>query len=50
VCLLFVAMDSKKEFLRGCISGDVERVRQLLAEGVDINTRNEVCVFNEQVF
>jgi hypothetical protein len=38
-------MDSKQtEFLQVCVSGDVERVKQLLGEGVDINTRNQVCV------
>jgi hypothetical protein len=32
------------EFLQVCGSGDVERVKQLLGEGVDINTRNQVCL------
>jgi hypothetical protein len=44
VCLVVWSMDSKKEFLKVSRSGDVERVRQLLGEGVDINTRNEVCL------
>jgi hypothetical protein len=30
------------EFLKVCGSGDVERVKQLLGEGVDINTRQVV--------
>jgi hypothetical protein len=32
------------EFLRVCGSGDLERVKQLLGEGADINTQNHVCV------
>jgi ankyrin repeat protein len=38
------------EFLRVCETGDLERVKQLLGEGVDINTQNHVCVFDEFVF
>jgi hypothetical protein len=38
------------EFLRVCGSGDLERVKQLLGEGADINTQNHVCVFDELVF
>jgi hypothetical protein len=50
VCFV-CAMDSKQaEFLEGCGIGDVERVRELLGEGVDINTQHQVCVFDEHVF
>jgi hypothetical protein len=37
------------EFLRVCETGDLERVKQLLGEGVDINTQNNVCVSDEFV-
>jgi hypothetical protein len=51
VFCLFVGMDSKQaEFLEVCRIGDVERVRELLGEGVDINTQHQVCVFDEHVF
>jgi ankyrin repeat protein len=36
-------------FLQACGSGNVERVKQLLGKGVDINTQNRV-VFDEHVF
>jgi hypothetical protein len=38
------------EFLRVCETGYLERVKQLLGEGVDINTQNNVCIFDEFVF
>jgi hypothetical protein len=38
------------EFLRVCGSGDLERVKQLLGEEVEINSQNNVCVFDELVF
>jgi hypothetical protein len=33
------------EFLEACRTGDLERVKQLLEEGVDINTRDRVCLY-----
>jgi hypothetical protein len=43
-------MALRKEFLRVCETGDLERVKQLLGEGVEINTQNHVCIFNKIVF
>jgi hypothetical protein len=40
------SMDPPAEFLRVCGIGDLVRVKELLGEGVDINTENEVCVFH----
>jgi hypothetical protein len=49
ICFFFV-MDETAEFLRVCETGDLERVKQLLGEGVEINTQNHVCIFNKIVF
>jgi hypothetical protein len=38
------------EFHRVCETGDLERVKQLLVEGVVMNTQNNVCIFNKFVF
>jgi hypothetical protein len=32
------------EFLKVCETGDLERVKQLLGEGVVLNTQNNVCI------
>jgi hypothetical protein len=49
ICFLVMA-SLQAEFLRVCDTGYLERVKQLLGKGVDINTQNNVCVFNEFVF
>jgi hypothetical protein len=43
-------MASHVEFLEVCDSGNLERVRQLLAEGVDVELGYDEVVFDEIMF
>ena len=42
---LLQVLEKGAQFLQATESGDVERVKQMVAEGVDVNTRNEVHLF-----
>ena len=42
---LLQVLDNGAQFLQATESGDVERVKQMVAEGVDVNTKNEVRLF-----
>ena len=41
---LLQVLDKGAQFLQATESGDVERVKEMVAEFVDVNTRNEVCL------
>ena len=41
---LLQVLDNGAQFLQATESGDVERVKQMVAEFVNVNTRNEVCL------
>jgi hypothetical protein len=49
VCFVVAMVSKEAKFLQVCRSGDVERVKQLLGEGIDLN-QLQVCVFAEHVF
>ena len=42
---LLQVLDKGAQFLQATESGDVERVKQMVAECVNVNTRNEVRLF-----
>ena len=42
---LLQVLDKGAQFLQATESGDVERVKQMVAEFVNVNTRNEVRLF-----
>ena len=43
-CFLLQVLDKGAQLLQATESGDVETVKQMVAEFVDVNTRNEVCL------
>ena len=42
---LLQVLDKRAQFLQATESGDVERKKQMVAEFVNVNTRNEVRLF-----
>ena len=42
---LLQVLDKEAQFLQATESGAVERVKQMVTEFVDVNTRNEVRLF-----
>ena len=41
---LLQVLNKGAHLLQAAESGDVERVKQMMADFVDVNTRNEVCL------